>query len=355
MTGIDIPMPTKLPRYSLMLLQCRPLGFVTKMIDDARFFLDLLKWISHMFFFQDFRKHRMCNYMYSWTKIPGRSDTICTPMGLHGQTKNVARLPKCSLAGHTKHWGFGNPGRKKIGWKMSGNTPAPMDGASGGSMGGESGQMNGGCPGCMGCGMGPMGCPCGGCNMGCPCGGMGCPCGGMMMPMMMQLGLFFSECRVPEKEENKESGSDDDLIFQAGKKSLPLPNSFFVKLQTSDYETESFTRSFRKRVDLEEGRRLVVFALKLSVFASTFGAGNENCTALTTRPHSKGDCWLQGWLLTMEKSFLPKKGGGFWDQLSWKTGNQDPTKCRNVEFYENPEKYLSPFWPPTFSTNPFHE
>lgn len=165
-----------------------------------------------------------------------------------------------------------------------------MDGASGGSMGGESGQMNGGCSGCMGCGMGPMGCPCGGCNMGCPCGGMGCPCGGMMMPMMMQLGLFFSECRVPEKEEKKESGSDDDLIFQAGKKSLPLPNSFFVKLQTSDYETESFTRSFRKRVDLEEGRRLVVFALKLSVFASTFGAGNENCTALTTRPHSKGDC-----------------------------------------------------------------
>lgn len=144
-----------------------------------------------------------------------------------------------------------------------------MDGASGGSMGGESGQMNGGCSGCMGCGMGPMGCPCGGCNMGCPCGGMGCPCGGMMMPMMMQLGLFFSEWRVPEKEEKKESGSDDDLIFQAGKKSLPLPNSFFVKLQTSDYETESFTRSFRKRVDLEEGRRLVVFALKLSVFAST--------------------------------------------------------------------------------------
>ena len=76
------------------------------------------------------------------------------------------------------------------------------------------------------------------------------------------------------KKWKKESGSDDDLIFQAGKKSLPLPNSFFVKLQTSDYETESFTRSFRKRVDLEEGRRLVVFALKLSVFASTFGAGN---------------------------------------------------------------------------------
>lgn len=80
--------------------------------------------------------------------------------------------------------------------KMSGNTPAPMDGASGGSMGGESGQMNGGCPGCMGCGMG-MGCPCGGCNMGCPCGGMGCPCGGMMMPMMMQLGN-------EEKEEKRE-------------------------------------------------------------------------------------------------------------------------------------------------------
>ena len=93
---------------------------------------------------------------------------------------------------------------RKSGEKMSGNTPAPMDGASGGSMGGESGQMNGGCPGCMGCGMGPMGCPCGGCNIGCPCGGMGCPCGGMMMPMMMQLGLFFRSAGSRKKRKKME-------------------------------------------------------------------------------------------------------------------------------------------------------
>lgn len=148
---------------------------------------------------------------------------------------------------------------------MSGNTPAPMDGASGGSMGGESGQMNGGCPGCMGGGMG-MGCPCGGCNMGCPCGGMGCPCGGMMMPMMMQLGLFFFRSAGSRKKRiQKRVEVMMILFFKQGKRVFPCQIHFFyVKLQTSDYETESFARS------LEEGRTLVVFALKILCFCFNF-------------------------------------------------------------------------------------
>lgn len=217
-----------------------------------------------------------------------------------GKPKNVARLPNVPWQDTPSTEASGIQEERKSGEKMSGNTPAPMDGASGGSMGGESGQMNGGCSGCMGCGMGPMGCPCGGCNMGCPCGGMGCPCGGMMMPMMMQLGLFFSECRVPEKEEKKESGSDDDLIFQAGKKSLPLPNSFFVKLQTSDYETD-----IRSKLHVTggpgRGSKVGGFCFEALRFCFNFWSWKLRFYSISNKIS------LQGWLLMMEKSFLPKK------------------------------------------------
>lgn len=64
---------------------------------------------------------------------------------------------------------------------------------------------------------------------------------------------------------------------------------FFVKLPTSDYETDIRSK-LQETGGPGKGSNVGVFALKLCVFASILGAGNQNSTALATRSHSKGDC-----------------------------------------------------------------